>query len=503
MPTAISEAIRAYAQEKDLDDETIFSVVEQALRAAYKKRFNTDNNIEFSRENGDIVMFSRKQIVSEVEDPVQELSLEEARKLSPSCEEGDELLVEVDTTTEFTRVAAQAGIQRAQQCLQDIQKENIVSEYSSQVGEIIIGYYQRERNNNIYVDLGKNKVEGFLPKKFQSPREEYGPASRIKALIREVKKHRQSNIVQLVLSRTDPDFVAKLLEIEVPEVYDGIVEIYRIVRDAGYRTKIAVVSHREDVDPVGACVGTKGSRIQIVIKELEGEKIDILNFSDNPREFIANSLSPAEVIDVVILDVEKKTALAIVAESQLSLAIGKQGLNVRLANRLSGWNIDVKTSEEFEQMDIYTNVRQAAEDLFSDVDQETEETLESIPQLTPEICEILHTNNINIPQELYDLSDEEINTLTGLSEDSAKIIIAFLNGEEPDSTSDDDSNNADNSSVDSSGNDESDEENERAEDDEYEDIFSCPECGGDITINMTVCPHCDVGLVFEEYEDEE
>ncbi len=510
MATTVSEAIRAYAQEKELDDETIFSVVEQALRAAYKKRFGTDDNVEFSRESGDIVMFSRKQIVPKVFDPVQELSLEDARELSESCEIGDELLVEIDTQKEFTRVAAQAGIQRAQQCLHEIQKENIVSEYSSQVGEIIIGYYQRERNNNIYVDLGKNKIEGLLPKRFQSPREEYGPALRIKALIREVKKHRQSNIVQLILSRTDPDFVAKLLELEVPEIYDGIVEIQRIVREAGYRTKIAVTSTREDVDPVGACVGAKGSRIQVVIKELEGEKIDVLNFSPNPREFIANSLSPASVMDVIILDEEKKTALAVVEESQLSLAIGKQGLNVRLANRLSGWNIDVKTVEQFEQMDIYTNVRQAAENLFADVSEDIPESFEDIPEIDTDIQSVLYTNNVNTPKELYDLSDDEIKTLEGITEEQAETIIDFLNGETQNTEVADDAEATENVEAaqedsdlteDPAGESVSDDAVEE-DGEEYEEVFACPECDGEVTADMTACPHCGIGLEFE-YEDEE
>jgi N utilization substance protein A len=213
---------------------------------------------------------------------------------------------------------------------------------------MVIGYYQRERNGNIYVDLGK--TEGILPKKYQSPREVYHPSDRVRALIYEVAKSPTG--LQIVLSRTHAEFVRKVFELEVPELYDHTIEIYKIVREPGYRTKMAVYSNREDVDPVGACVGLKGVRIQAVVRELEGEKIDVLKYDPDPRTFIRNALLPAEVEQVVVLDEAKKSALAVVQENNFSLAIGKQGLNVRLANRLVDWNIDVRRRSSSLEMDL-------------------------------------------------------------------------------------------------------------------------------------------------------
>ena len=227
--------------------------------------------------------------------------------------------------------------------MQEIQKDTLYAEYNAKLGEIIIGYFHREVNGNIFVDLGK--VEGFLPKKFQSPLDKFGrdgragEENRIKALIQEVKKNRHTNIVQLLLSRTCSDFVRRILELEVPEIYNGVIEIKNIVREAGYRTKVIVASTKDGVDPVGSCVGPKGTRIQHVIAELGGEKIDIIEYTDNIKDYIARALSPAEVDDVVIVDEEKRSAVAIVNPTQLSLAVGKQGMNVRLANRLVDWNI--------------------------------------------------------------------------------------------------------------------------------------------------------------------
>ncbi|HOS35407.1 MAG TPA: transcription termination factor NusA, partial [Treponemataceae bacterium] len=344
MSAEMAEAIRQLVQEKGIDEDLVFRMIEETLKAAYKRKYGTNENavVSFTDDHTDVSIYSRKTIVDGVYNPVIEIELEEALELDPDCEIGDELLIEVDPR-EFDRISVQSAKQTAHQSIRDIQKDTLYSEYKDKVGEIIIGYYQRERNGNIYVDLGK--VEGILPKKFQSPREAYRQNDRIKAYITEVKKTPSG--LQVVLSRTDPDFVRRIMELEVPEIYDRTVEIQKIVREAGYRTKIAVYSNRDDVDPVGACVGLKGVRIQAVIRELEGEKIDVLKYDEDPRVFIRNALSPAEVNDVVILDEEKRTALAVVSEQQFSLAIGKQGLNVRLANRLADWSIDVKTDEQF------------------------------------------------------------------------------------------------------------------------------------------------------------
>ncbi|MDR0475205.1 MAG: transcription termination factor NusA, partial [Treponema sp.] len=377
MATDISEAIRQLSQDRGISEELIFRTIENTLLAAYKRRFgNADNAIVRFNDDQEVSIYAQRKIVDHdgVYDPVAEIDIEDARELNPDAEIGDEILIEVDPK-EFDRLAVQSAKQTAHQTIRDIQKDSLYSEFKDKVGEIIIGYYQRERNGTIYVDLGK--MEGILPKKFQSPRETYHVNDRIKALIVEVNKTPSG--LQVVLSRTHTDFVRAIFELEVPEIYDKTVEIHKIVREAGYRTKLAVYSNREDVDPVGACVGLKGARIQAVIKELEGEKIDILKYDPDPRRFIKNALSPAEVRDVIILDEGKHQALAVVSESLLSLAIGKQGLNVRLANRLADWNIDVKTDAQFAEMDIAAESRRAVSELFGESEGEEISRISELP----------------------------------------------------------------------------------------------------------------------------
>ena len=479
------EDVRKFALEKELDEDLAFKIVEQTLKAAYKTAFKTDINAVVITGDDAVNIYARKKIVDDVVNPVLEVDIEEATKLAPDCELGDELLFELDPK-EFKRGSIQAGVQRVHQSTREIQKDSIYSEYKAKEGEIIIGYYQRKKNDNIYVDLGK--VEGLLPRKFQLPQEIYHPNDRIKALIKEVKKHRQSNVVQLILSRTDPDFVRRLMELEIPEIYDNIVELYKIVREPGYRTKIAVISHREDVDPVGACVGPKGSRIQTVITELEGEKIDVLEYSSDPAVFIANALSPADVLNVVILDEEKRTALAVVAESQLSIAIGKQGLNVRLANRLADWSIDVKTEKQFQEMDIHAETRKAAEDLFND----EAVLLTDVEGIDPEVAALLQENDIETVEQVLSVPYDELCALPGMTEEKAHALQTLIN-ETFEIVDNDDQ--APESEVQAGSQD-------ALASDEDEEIYECPECGAPITIDMTVCPNCGVGLSFE-YEDEE
>jgi len=476
----MAEAIRQLVQEKGIDEDLVFRMIEDTLKAAYKRKYGANDNavVTFNDTHTDVSIYSRKTIVDGVYNPVIEIELEEALELDPECEIGDELLIEIDPK-EFDRISVQSAKQTAHQSIRDIQKDSLHSEYKDKVGEIIIGYYQRERNGNIYVDLGK--VEGILPKKFQSPRETYRQNDRIKALITEVKKTPSG--LQIVLSRTDPDFVRRIMELEVPEIYDKTVEIQKIVREPGYRTKVAVYSHREDVDPVGACVGLKGVRIQAVIRELEGEKIDILKYDENPLSFIKNALSPAEVNDVVILDENKRTALAIVNESQFSLAIGKQGLNVRLANRLADWNIDVKTDEQFAEMDLSAGSRKAAQDLFSDASDIS--SLEGIPGMTPELQEVLEANQIDNLEMLLSMSGDEIKALEGMTDGLYETLTAVMKESMPETEEVNQTENA-----------------ETAETAQESEEYECPECGAPITIDMTTCPNCGIGLSFE-YEDEE
>ena len=484
----MSDAIRQLIQDKGISEELILKTIENTLLAAYKRRFgNADNAIvRFDEENRVVSIYAQKKIVDGVYDPVAEIDLEEARDLNPEAELGDDLLIEVDPK-DFDRIAIQSAKQTAHQTIREIQKDSLYSEFKDKVGEIIIGYYQRERNGTIYVDLGK--VEGILPKKYQSPRELYHVNDRIKALITEVNKTPAG--LQVVLSRTHTDFVRAIFELEVPEIYDKTVEVHKIVREAGYRTKLAVYSNREDVDPVGACVGLKGVRIQAVIRELEGEKVDILKYDPDPRRFIKNALSPAEVRDVIILDEGKHQALAVVTETQLSLAIGKQGLNVRLANRLVDWNIDVKTDSQFEEMDIATESRRAVSELFGDSDEISR--ISELPGISKEIAEGLLENNIEFIEDFLALGEEEIAALKDINasqiEELRKLIEEFVEiveDEEADSGITEEQ--------------EHEEEHEAAGEEEAEE-YECPECGAKIMLDMINCPSCGIGLSFE-YEEE-
>jgi len=487
----MSAAIRQLNQDRGIPEELILRTIEDTLIAAYKHRFgNADNAIvQFDEENLEVSIFARKKIVEQdgVYDPVTEIDLDEAKELNPDADVGDEILVEIDPK-QFDRIAVQSAKQKAHQTIRDIQKDSLYSEFKDKEGEIIIGYYQRERNGTIYVDIGK--MEGILPKKFQSPREIYHVNDRIKALIAEVKK--DSSGLQIVLSRTHTEFVRAIFELEVPEIYDKTVEIHKIVREPGFRTKLAVYSNREDVDPVGACVGLKGVRIQAVIKELEGEKIDILKYDPDPRRFIKNALSPAEVRDVIILDEGKHQALAVVSDSMLSLAIGKQGLNVRLANRLVDWNIDVKTESQFAEMDIAAESRRAVSELFGDSEGFDDEIsrISELPGVDARIAKTLLDNGIDFIEDFLGLSQEELEAkgLTSSDLDGLrKLIEEYVEIVEDDSFDENQQEKA-----------ADEEQEESSEAEEYE----CPECGSKITVDMTTCPSCGIGLSFE-YEEEE
>ena len=421
MAGELYEAIRLLVQDRGISEELIQRTIEEFLMAAYKKKYGTSDNavVRFSEDGSDVTIYAQKEIVEDVYDPVSEIALEDALKLNEECEIGDELLIEINPK-DFDRVAVQTAKQKARQTLREIQKDTLYSEFKDKVGEMIIGYYQRERNGNIFVDLGK--TEGILPKRYQSPREVYRPNDRIKALIYEVNKN--PNGLQIVLSRTHTEFVKRIFELEVPEVYDKTVEIFKIVREPGYRTKLAVYSNREDVDPVGACVGLRGVRIQGIVRELEGEKIDILKYDNDTRTFIRNALSPAEVSHVVILDEAKRQALAIVPEAQLSLAIGKQGLNVRLANRLADWSIDVKTEAQFGEMDIAAESKRAVSALFGDIPDEEEEItrIAELPDIPPRIVAGLEQSGIEYIEDLVSMSDDELSAIQTLSADDIETL---------------------------------------------------------------------------------
>ena len=338
------QTIEALAKEKGIEADVVIGAIEDAVLTASRKYYKTTENLKtrFNTETGQVDLFAVKQIVREVTNPATEISLEEAQQLY-----GEE--AEVDMEIEFPkptdvlgRIAAQTAKQVIFQKVREAERENIFTEYSGRVGEVVTATVKRFENGDMVVELGR--IEASLPRKEQSRAESYAPGERLRAVIKGV--NRSAKGPQIVLSRTDPALLVKLFEQEVPEIYDGTVQIRGAVREAGDRAKVAVFSRERDVDPVGACVGMKGTRVQAIIRELRGEKIDIVEWSDDPVTLVTNALSPAKVQRVTIADDKERVVEVVVEDKQLSLAIGKKGQNVRLAAKLTGWRIDIKSEEE-------------------------------------------------------------------------------------------------------------------------------------------------------------
>ena len=345
MNRELISVIDELGRSKGIEKSRVIGAIESALLMAAKKRFGQAENIqvEIDPKTGEISVVSKKTIVDTVTNPKTEVSLQEARQFDSEAEVGDEIgsLIEMN---DLGRIAAQTAKQVIFQKVREAEWEAVQKEYSTRQGDLVNGIILGMERRNYLVDLGK--TEAVLPVQEQIPRETYRRGDRVKAMLLEVR--RTPKDVQVILTRSHPQFVAKLFELEVPEVLEKIVEIKSIVREPGDRTKITVTSREKAVDPVGACVGIKGSRVQAVVRELRGEKIDIITWTSDPRVFIAEALNPAS-IEKVGVDEEKKSALVVVADSQLSLAIGKNGQNVRLAARLTGWKIDIISATEYEK----------------------------------------------------------------------------------------------------------------------------------------------------------
>lgn len=338
------DALFEIEKEKGISKEIIFEALESALISSYKKNFGSSQNVlvEIDRDTGKVSVFSTKEVVEEVEDEILQMSLEDAKALNSMYELGDLAKIEV-TPKDFGRIAAQTAKQVVIQRIKDAERDVIFDEFINRENEIITGQIQRISKNNVYIDLGK--TEGVLPPPEQIEGEEYNQGDRLKLIILEVKKTTKGP--QIILSRAHTSLVKRLFELEVPEIHDGIVEIYSISREAGSRTKLAVFSKDPQVDPLGACVGFKGSRVKAIVDELNGEKIDIVIWSKKIDEFIANSLSPSKVLKVDVNEKEK-SAVVVVPDYQLSLAIGKEGQNARLAAKLTNWKIDIKSKTQYE-----------------------------------------------------------------------------------------------------------------------------------------------------------
>ncbi len=338
-------ALDALAKERRINKEVLFSAIEAALISAYKKNYGKTANVRASidRVNGQVEVLSRKTVVEEIADPLCELTLEEARKINDKYELGD--LVEVPVTPRnFGRIAAQTAKQVVVQHIREAERGVIYDEYSQKENEILTAIVQRVENKNVYVELGR--TEGVIEPKEQMPGEELKLNDRIKVYVLEVS--RLGRGPQVFVSRTNPGLVKRLFELEVPEIVTGVVQIKSIAREAGFRTKMAVFSTDPMIDAVGSCVGPRGMRVENVVDELKTEKIDIVKWSSNPAEYIANALNPARVISVYVSDTEK-AAKVVVPDNQLSLAIGKEGQNARLAAKLTGWKIDIKSQSEVER----------------------------------------------------------------------------------------------------------------------------------------------------------
>ena len=340
------QTIEALAKEKGIEPDVVIQAMEEAVLTASRKYYKTGEELKakFNPENGQIELFAVKTIVDEVTDPDLEISVAEAKEIY-----GEDAEVEAGYQIEFPkrtdvlgRIAAQTAKQVIFQKVREAERENVFAEYNQRVGEVINGVVKRFEQGDIIVEVGR--VEAVLPRKEQSRAESYAQGDRIRAVIRTVGKGAKGP--QIVLSRTDPALLIKLFEQEVPEIYDGTVMVRGAVREAGDRAKVAVYSRERDVDPVGACVGMKGTRVQAIIRELRGEKIDIVEWSEDPVQFVMNALSPAKVQRVTVMSDQDRVMEVVVEDKQLSLAIGKKGQNVRLAAKLTGWRIDIKSEEE-------------------------------------------------------------------------------------------------------------------------------------------------------------
>jgi len=364
-------AIEQIEKSKGISKDIIFEAIESALISAYKKNYGSNQNVrvDIDGETGDIRVYTVMDIVEEIEDESTQITLEEALEIDPNFELGDEVFYQV-TTEEFGRIAAQTAKQVVVQRIREAERGIIFDDYVEKQGEVVTGTIQRKSGDTIFVNMGR--TEGILSAKEQVPGERFEVNDRIKVYIMDVKKTTKGP--QIFLSRSHPGLVKRLFELEVPEIEDGVVEIKSIAREAGSRTKMAVYTEDENVDPVGACVGSRGSRVQNIVDELFNEKIDIITWSEEPGTLISNVLSPAKVEEVMIED-EEKVATVIVPDYQLSLAIGKSGQNVRLAAKLCGWKIDIKSHTQYygddeENDEEYEDNEEISEDTYESASEE-------------------------------------------------------------------------------------------------------------------------------------
>ena len=398
----IKRVVEQVSRDRGIDREVLIRALEEALRSAARKKYGSKRDIEvqYNDESGEIEVFQFMEVTEEVSDPATQISLKEGRKLDPECEVGDSLGNKMDTTT-FGRIAAQSAKQVIIQKMKDAEKDAVYASFIDRKGEILNGIVQRIDRGDIIVNLGQ--TEGIVPVREQVPRESYRRGDRIRAYILDVLHDTRGP--QIVLSRTHPNFLIDLFRTEVPEISEGIVTIIGASREPGVRAKIAVASNNSDIDPVGACVGMKGSRVQNVVQELRGEKIDIIPWHVDPAKFVCNALAPAE-ISRVIIDEDNRSMEVIVPDEYLSIAIGKKGQNVRLASKLCGWHLDVKN-----------------ETRYSQTMQKGYDSLVALPGVGIGLADALYESGFYSAEEISRASIEELIQIRGIGEEKAEKLL--------------------------------------------------------------------------------
>lgn len=441
MSNQLMQHIEIIGREKGISTEKIIEALEEAMANAARKNFRSNENLQafFNRETGEIDVFAYKTVVDEVEDPDLEISIDEAKSLIEEAEVGDELAIQKDTQ-DLGRIAAQTAKQIIFQKVREAERENIYNEYYDRVGDVVTGTIKRFEKGNAIVDLGR--YESILRKSEQSRVERYSQGERVRTVIIDVKQ--ESRDPQIELSRTDPRLLMKLFEMEVPEIYDGTIQIMGAVREPGERAKISVKTKEPDIDPVGACVGMRGSRVQNIIRELRNEKIDIIEYSDDPVKYVTNALSPARISKISITDNEDREMEVLVADDQLSLAIGKKGQNVRLASLLTGWKLDIKGEgdkkrEAEEQMEMLADGRLAMSEEMELIEvgegehggeDPGSEKVTSVPGIGPKTAEKLEEAGIDTVAKLAALNAEELAEIPGLGKKTAERILSALNDDD-------------------------------------------------------------------------
>jgi N utilization substance protein A len=403
MSNALFQTIDQISREKGIDPQIVIHAIEDAIVVASRKYFKSNEELRgrINPETGEIDVFAIRKVVEpeNLTNPVREISLEEARGIKPDAQLEEEIEF-AKPTVGLGRIAAQMAKQVIFQKVREAERESVYAEYHKHVGEVVNCVVKRFENGDIIVELGK--TEGKLPKREQSKLENFAVSDRIRVII--IKVEKTSKGPQVIVSRTDPSLVQHLFQTEVPEIYDGTVQIKSIAREAGERTKIAVTSREKDVDPVGACVGMKGTRVQSIIRELRGEKIDIIQWNDDIVNFATNSISPAKISRVSIVDSNEKIMEMVVEDSQLSLAIGKKGQNVRLSSKLIGWRIDIKSEEE-KRAEIESQIDQM---------QMAPTPLENMPGLTAALVQKLNAAGLGTVEQLANLSPEDLQNIPGI-----------------------------------------------------------------------------------------